>query len=83
MNHLIFYKKKESTHFIAIFTDKEIIIFDLENEKKLEAKDCQKLIDFEYEYAYMLRFDGCSRKRKGSDNIDTKYLLPFEKKQII
>ena len=80
LNQLILYKKKQSPHFIAILFNEEFSIVDLENEKKLKFTECQKLIDLEYEYSYMLRFEGHSRKRDCSDEfINPNLIQPLEK----
>jgi hypothetical protein len=80
LNQLLFYKKKQSSNFIAIYIDKDFTFLDLENEKMLNFIECQKLIDFEYEYTYLLRFKGYSRKRSGSDDdINPNLIKPPEK----
>ena len=80
LNQLILYKKKQSPHFIAILFNEEFSIVDLENEKKLKFTECQKLIDLDYEYTYMLRFEGHSRKRDSSDEfINPNLIQPLEK----
>ena len=70
LNQLLFYKKKESPHFLAIYFDESLTVFDLENGNELSFKKCMKLIDIEYKYTYLLRFDGRSKKRKGIYDID-------------
>ena len=63
------------------FFDKNIRIYDLETRKSLlDFKDFQKAVDFEYEYTYILRFKGPSRKRKGSNEfINLNLIKPSEK----
>ena len=79
-NQLLFYKKKNSLDFIAIFYDKSLKIIDLEFEEELEFLKCRNLIDIEYEYTYVLRFYNETRKRKDSDNIVIQdYLKKKEK----
>ena len=80
-DQLLFYKKVNSPHFIAFFFDKNIRIYDLETRKSLlDFKDFQKAVDFEYEYTYILRFKGPSRKRIGSNEfINLNLIKPSEK----
>ena len=85
VNYLFLYKKKESSHFIAIANDKGYEIYDLEKEKTINLFECHKLINFEYKYTYILRFKGQSKKRKDIDDdsdIFKEYKDIFMKTQI-
>lgn len=76
LNIIILYKKKESTHFMALFLDTQYNIIDLEDGKKLNFGKCQELIDFNYNYSYLLRFNGRSKKRVGSDECIDNLIRP-------
>jgi len=78
INQLLLYKKKKSSHFIAIYFDTFINIFDLENEKKISFKECQQLIDMEYKYTYILRFNTPPLKRKDQNIDDDEIIIPKE-----
>ena len=78
-NQLILYKKKESSHFIAIYFDEFYKVFDLEKEKNININGWKQFIDFEYKYTYILRFYGRSMKRKELRNNDEDYIkIPEE-----
>ena len=70
-NKLLLYKKK-TTLILAIDMEKNIKIFDLENEENLMLTSLDNLIDIEYEYTYILRFDGDSGKRLRISSDDIK-----------
>ena len=71
LNQLLLYKKK-TTLILAIDMEKNIKIFDLENEENLMLISLDNLIDIEYEYTYILRFDGDSGKRLRISSDDIK-----------
>ena len=83
INFMYLYKKKQSSYFIAIFQDKELKIIDLETEKNIESNDYYNLIDLDYKYVYILRFEGETRKRKGSDGDINPDLLTSDDKSKI
>ena len=56
-NHILLYKKRQNSNFIAIYNDSKIMAFDLENGQKINFSESKKFIDTEYEYTYILKYE--------------------------
>lgn len=83
-NQLLFYKKKNSSHFIAIYIDSDIIAFDLENGNKMKFIECRELIDIEYKNIYLMRYDdSCEKKEESIDDITPNINLSYERINMI
>ena len=67
-NYMLLYKKKDSSSFISIYENGDLIFYDMENEINISKSTAQNIIDFEYKYTYILKFQRKNRKRKNIDN---------------
>ena len=81
-NYIFLYKKKQSSYFIAIICDRsQLKIIDLEKEINLNCPRFNELIDFEYEYSYILRFEGSPKAiRECDDEFDLNYFVYLKEK---